>query len=330
MIAMLHNPVRSRKFHGSCSSKCQNLTSCVYNGLQVSLEISSSFFRIQQEQEQASSYMHSTFKVTRPRLIASTLKTAKTPRHTRKMSFFPHSVFAPATSSQASFTPLFRLLEDYDNYSQGRSSPAPHGQGHHHHGHKQHLKSFTPKFDVAETENAYELHGELPGIEQKDVDIEFVDSQTLTIKGRIEREYTSGTPPSIEGQDANASGALTDGTEQKETPKESPKESSKEAPKKVTVEDEPESDTTGASGATDSQALTKSSEQEQQQVAESTKQEPQARYWVSERSIGTFARTFTFPERVNHDGVTASMKNGVLTIAVPKAPRYQARKIQIQ
>ncbi|KAI1005866.1 hypothetical protein K3495_g2350 [Podosphaera aphanis] len=57
------------------------------------------------------------------------------------------------------------------------------------------LKSFTPNFDVKELKNSYELHGELPGIEQKDFEIEFSDASTITIKGHTEHTYTQGTPP---------------------------------------------------------------------------------------------------------------------------------------
>jgi HSP20 family protein len=78
--------------------------------------------------------------------------------------------------------------------------------------HRRHLKTFIPKFDVKEIAQAYELHGKLPGIEQKDVEIEFTDQQTLIIKGRTKRSYTKGTPPAgfIKGE---VSGAITEGSE---------------------------------------------------------------------------------------------------------------------
>jgi HSP20 family protein len=83
------------------------------------------------------------------------------------MSFFS-SPFIP-NDPNTSFTPLFRLLDDFDQYSRGNVP-----QGRHH---RSHLKTFNPKFDVKEVADAYELHGELPGIEQKDVEIEFTDAQ---------------------------------------------------------------------------------------------------------------------------------------------------------
>jgi len=202
------------------------------------------------------------------------------------MSFFPRAF----VGSDPSFTPLFRLLDDFDSYS--RSST---GNGHHH------RKTFQPRFDVRELPDAYELHGELPGIEQKDIEIEFTDAQTLTIRGRTERSYTSGTPPSNLVEDTKSSGAITEGGEQQSH--------------KATVEDENEANKTSTSVATQ--------EQKPQQ------QQEQAKYWVSERSVGEFARSFSFPARVDQDAVKASMKNGILSILVPKAKKHESRKIQI-
>ncbi|KAK7202630.1 HSP20-like chaperone [Myxozyma melibiosi] len=58
--------------------------------------------------------------------------------------------------------------------------------------------SRTPNFDVKETEKEFILQGELPGVEKKDLDIEFVDPQTLRVKGVVERsqEFSAPTDPS--------------------------------------------------------------------------------------------------------------------------------------
>jgi HSP20 family molecular chaperone IbpA len=79
------------------------------------------------------------------------------------------------------FAPIFRLLDDYDAHRSGR-------------GHRDHpaFSNFTPRFDVRESTDAYLLDGEIPGMSPKDVDIEFSDHQTLVIKGRVTREYSSG------------------------------------------------------------------------------------------------------------------------------------------
>jgi HSP20 family protein len=56
---------------------------------------------------------------------------------------------------------------------------------------------------------------------------------------------------------------------------------------------------------------------------------PKSRYWVSERSYGSFNRIFNFSARVKHDAVTASLKNGLLSVVVPKAKPREPRKIAI-
>src|SRR5580700_10710835 len=91
------------------------------------------------------------------------------PQTIRKMSIFPRAFVGP--DSTVSFTPLFRLLDDFDAYA--RTSGSSH--------HRSHFQTFNPKFDVREVEDVYELHGELPGIDQKDINIEFTDLQTITI-----------------------------------------------------------------------------------------------------------------------------------------------------
>jgi len=204
------------------------------------------------------------------------------------MSLFPKS-FLTADPAY-SFQPLFRMLDDFDQYSrQGdRDTSAS-------------LKTFTPKFDVKEGKDNYELHGELPGIEQKDVEIEFTDAHTLTIKGRAERTYTSGTPPTGFIEDAPAKDAIEGTNDHKAH--------------KATVEDED-----AAEGA--STELTKKEEPTQPK-------EPESKLWVSERSIGQFSRSFTFPSRVDQDSVTATMKNGLLSIVVPKHKKSEPRKINI-
>lgn len=142
---------------------------------------------------------------------------------------------------EGEFSPLFRLLDDYNDHLTSRNTATG-------------LRSFAPKFDVRETKEGYHLDGELPGIAQKDVDIEFTDPHTLVLKGKTEREYTS---PKAGEEDADH------------------------------------------------------------------------RYWVSERSIGEFNRTFTFPTRVDQEHVKASLKNGVLSIEVPKAAAVTTKKITV-
>jgi HSP20 family protein len=183
------------------------------------------------------------------------------------------------------FTPLFRLLDDFDRAQRDGLSQSA-----------RHLRSFTPKFDVKEVKDAYELHGELPGIDQKDINLEWSDSNTLTISGRVESHYESGEPPRGVIEDAE--------------------KSENNDYHKPTVEEEGQ--TSDAN-----KALTKT-EETNKEVSR-----PSEKFWVMERSVGEFHRSFSFPARVDQDNVKANLKNGVLTIAVPKAQKPQSRRINI-
>jgi HSP20 family protein len=196
------------------------------------------------------------------------------------------------------FAPLFRLFDEYDRQAFGDIDRK-----------FKSVRSFTPKFDVKETKEGYELHGELPGVDQKDINIEWTDNNTLTISGRHEHVREEGQRPQgfIEnGQDQKK---LENGQDQKKLEHE------------PTVEDE-----TADTGNKDSQVAQQSNQQEVSKQEEA----PKSRYWVSERSVGEFHRSFAFPSRVDQDAVKASLKNGILSIAIPKAQAPQSRKINIE
>jgi HSP20 family molecular chaperone IbpA len=185
------------------------------------------------------------------------------------MALFPRlpSAFGPYRSEMG---PFYNLFNDTFSELQKLSDTAS--------------RTFAPKFDVKEAKDNYLLEGELPGIDQKDVIIEFADEQTLTIKGKTERFREEGNKP-------------TEATE---------------------VKDDNNAQTSSSTDV----ATTGSKE-----VA---KHEPQHHYWVSERSVGEFARSFNFPNPVDHDNVKASMKNGILSIVVPKMQKAKSqRRIQI-
>lgn len=50
---------------------------------------------------------------------------------------------------------------------------------------------------------------------------------------------------------------------------------------------------------------------------------------LSERSHGRFSRTFNLPEDVEGEKVVAELRNGVLTLMVPKRPEVRPRKISV-
>ncbi len=63
---------------------------------------------------------------------------------------------------------------------------------------------------------------------------------------------------------------------------------------------------------------------------ERTEKENGTKYHVWERRSGSFQRSFPFPGGVADDKITADMKDGVMTIQLPKATQEQARRRSIK
>lgn len=53
-------------------------------------------------------------------------------------------------------------------------------------------------------------------------------------------------------------------------------------------------------------------------------------YYRSERGYGKFNRCFRLPEEIIEDNISASFKNGVLNITVPKAEEIPAKELDIK
>lgn len=225
------------------------------------------------------------------------------------MAFFPRTSY----NQGHSLTPLFRLLEDefdprYRKCSVTRTK-------------RQYaVPQWQPKFDVRETANAYELHGELPGVSKDNVTIEFSEPQTLVVRGKSERSYTAGTPPTALAEDTAMSGALP---EAEEEPK---------ITRQATVEDDEDEEWSNASHSAPGTPNTTTAEvakQPEEEKPEEEKPADKAKYWLTERSIGEFSRSFNFPARVDQDEVTANFQDGILSIVVPKAKKHESRRIAI-
>ncbi|KAI4150456.1 MAG: hypothetical protein LQ341_001100 [Variospora aurantia] len=222
--------------------------------------------------------------------------------------------FFPRFPSQT-FAPFFR---DFDSFFQ----PEVFGVR------PQQVRTFAPRFDVQEAPSAYELHGELPGIKQEDIDIEFVDANTLVIKGKTARESTRTNTVDTKGKAVE--GAWTP----KAVAADNASETSSNF-RKPSVEDEyvdagAEGEGSAASTATEGAPTPASTVVTEAPNAPAAKgDEPGYKYWVSERSVGEFQRTFSFPGKVDQEAVKASLKDGILSIIVPKAVKHE-KKIAIE
>lgn len=203
------------------------------------------------------------------------------------MSLFPRA-FNQETS------PVFRMMDDYASLTRNLENALLGTSGNTTHGAWNKLRSFQPRFDVSETKEGYTLHGELPGIENKNVNIEWTDGNTLTISGRTEHRYES----------------------------ENAEPADKSHYTKPAVEETADESDAGKGPASAEVAKTDAAK-------DVAKNENAPKYWISERSVGSFHRSFSFPARVDQEKVKASMKNGILEITVPKAAKPENKKIAI-
>jgi HSP20 family protein len=63
---------------------------------------------------------------------------------------------------------------------------------------------------------------------------------------------------------------------------------------------------------------------------ESEERRDDERYFAYERTYGTFSRSFTLPEGIDTEHVQAELKHGVLTLALPKKPEVQPKRISVR
>ena len=109
------------------------------------------------------------------------------------------------------------------------------------------LVAFTPQFEVKETKNAFIFKADLPGVEEKNIEVNLTGNR-LTVSGLRDQEDRH------EGEN----------------------------------------------------------------------------FFVDERVFGNFTRVFTLPDGVDGDQVSADLKDGVLTIHIPKKPEHQPKKVSIK
>ncbi|KAK0721846.1 HSP20-like chaperone [Lasiosphaeria miniovina] len=201
-----------------------------------------------------------------------------------------------------SVDPLSQLLSDLDIYAQQVQRPLRIRRP------VQHVAPFQPRFAVRETETAYELYARLPGVERDNLQVDLTEEQTLVIRGRVEH-----TPAESKPEPAAAGAPAV----------EAPEPQSPTKHYQATVEDGADDDEDDdyseiATPATPTQAQQPAPAQQQQR----SESKPRERVF-----IGEFARTFTFPGRVDADGLSAGFNNGVLKVTVPKEKEHQVRRI---
>jgi HSP20 family molecular chaperone IbpA len=206
---------------------------------------------------------------------------------------------------------------------------------------QQRKRQFKARFDVKEHAEHYQVEGDVPGFEQENISIEVTDEHTLKVSGDTEQRLEQSAP---EAHNSEPESDKMDGitlNEPETSRPQSPAHSDTESRKSYqpTVEDDFED--LGAESSSSAPSEPKGKEKAVEQTTETAvqkqtppeapaqRQQPEFREWLSERVHGSFERTFEFPGRIDMANVKATMKNGVLSISVPKAPAFQTKRISI-
>ncbi|KAK3368449.1 hypothetical protein B0H63DRAFT_488480 [Podospora didyma] len=200
-------------------------------------------------------------------------------------------------------------------------------------------RNLQPVFNASETEEAYVLEAKLAGNpESEDIDIEFTAEQELVINGRIvERKPKSETEaahPEPEPTPTPAPATVDDDARSTTSSTKS------DNPYQATVEDDLDDDYVSVHSASIS-TPTSSPKLETVKPASRASASPAPQTVAPvvptqkveeeqhDRVLLEFSRTIKFQDRVDADSLTATLQDGVLTITVPKAKKFQPRRITI-
>lgn len=147
--------------------------------------------------------------------------------------------------------------------------------------------------NVSESETEYRVEVEVPGYQKPEINIEFGnDGKSLTISGRSEKSFE-------QRPDEEAS-SKAHGVTVEEVPEEGEKSAGKES---TAVAETNKNDQVGAPAT--------------------------PKYWISERSVGSFSRSFSFRGALDPEKAHATLEHGVLTVVIPKATKSTVKKISI-
>lgn len=151
------------------------------------------------------------------------------------------------------------------------------------------VRAFSPNFDVHETEHEYVLEGELPG---------------LSDKKDVSIEFTDDRTILVHGRIERSHTISRDSHGNVQTIEQG------EEQKKI------------EGGSEDKQGRDNKGKEKE-------KDKSGLKCWLSERSVGEFSRSFSFPTNVDVDRVKASLTSGILRVAVPKVEKKASRRIEV-
>ncbi|KAM0304646.1 hypothetical protein ACHAPM_002750 [Fusarium culmorum] len=234
------------------------------------------------------------------------------------MAFFlPRTVY----HTQAPLNPLYHLLRELDQSVQQPQQPQRRRQCQPQQksraqaecpAYRVTTRPWEPRFEAHETEDSFVLYGELPGLNKENVTVEFPEPRKLVVSGKVERFTDAPKPAETTTEQTAPAPAVESDNEDTQS------RSSYQATVEDDVDDEFEVlSHTSQKSETVSQPQPETPSQKGQKAAVKQPEQPE-----EPRRAGytkEFSRYFTFPTYINHEAVTAELKDGLLTIIVPKA-----------
>ncbi|CAI6099206.1 unnamed protein product [Clonostachys chloroleuca] len=273
--------------------------------------------------------------------------------------FYPRTVY----HSQPSFTPVFHLFNSRGSQCEPRRARNTR------YIYRQPVRPWLPRFEAKETSDAYVIVGDLPGLSKEQVSVEFPESHKLVIRGTTERRApqtsnaVQATPEpasepareaiteptsapataSIEDRDDDVSSVTTEASQEAKSVSSYQAtvedaddddddfemvDASPEKPKEQEKKPQPKREEAPRTPERESSPSPQPQEQSQAPVPAVPEFQPAH---TEQSRVRRFARTLNFPDGVelDHDAVTADLKDGLLRIVVPKVRRSEPRRVAI-
>lgn len=228
--------------------------------------------------------------------------------------------FMPYTArhSEAPLANFLRLVDDLNSFPGAGSNPC---RGYARRVPRAAPRPWNPRFEARETKDAYVLRGELPGLNRDHVTIEFPEAQKIVISGKVVEEIPEAAPTAPAVEDATTA-AVDDGDDDSAMAEETSSRSSYQA----TVEDGDDDDDDFELLHSESPKKQQEKQPEAGPAAEPTSPQPETEEPAQQqqpastepRVLRQFTRAFTFDAPLEYDFVTASLKDGLLEVIVPK------------
>jgi len=231
-------------------------------------------------------------------------------------------------STDHDFTAALRFLEEY---TKQLLSHASHDVGH----------RFTPRFDVEEHQQAYELYGELAGFDKDHITVEANDDRNIQISGWIPRKHADSavvSDPFLTVQHHAVPPAEHQPTMERfgevlNPHHEAPHAGHAPAPAPVVSDSISSPDPIPAPSHEQKPETARFGDvlNPHASFAHRPKDgKPKVKYLIAERQYGQFHRSFHFPSPIKKDEVQARMDNGILHITAPRAAVPPPTKIEIK